>query len=222
MNEQILKNIYPLEWNGRISFTCFGCGSCCRHVRESVPLEALDTYRLAKHFREQGESVVCMDDILSRYAEPVLLNECGYFVYMLKTTGADDACIFLKDNRCTIQAAKPRACRTYPLSAEPTETGFRYHLCAEKPHHFQGKAFKARDFMKRYFTREDQDFINLDFRSTVPIADLLRQIPEKRKKMALILFLRYKYSDFDLDMPFMKQYERNMETLLTSLKTLIS
>lgn len=220
MNELILENIHPLEWNDRISFECSGCGACCRHVKESVPLESLDAFRLAGYLKQQGHPVTCMDDVLCRYAVPVPINECGYFLYMLGTTGPDDACIFLKDNRCTIHDAKPRACRTYPLSAEPTAPGFRYHLCTEKPHHFHGKAFKARDFMKRYFTQEDRAFVSLDFQATVPIANLLRRIQGERKKTALILFLRYKYSDFDLNKPFMEQYERNTEKLLSALETL--
>lgn len=44
MNELILENIHLLEWNERISFECSGCGACCRHVKESVPLESLDTF----------------------------------------------------------------------------------------------------------------------------------------------------------------------------------
>ena len=98
---------------------------------------------------------------------------------------------------------------------------FHYHLCTEQPHHFQGKTVKIKNFVNRYFTQEDQAFVNLDFRSTIPIADLMRRIPESRKKDALLLFLRYKYSDFDLDKPFQEQYEKNIETLLASLKTLI-
>ena len=74
--------------------------------------------------------------------------------------------------------------------------------------------------MKRYFTQEDRAFVSLDFQATVPIANLLRQIPKERKKTALILFLRYKYSDFDLNKPFMEQYERNTERLLSALETL--
>ena len=50
-----------------------------------------------------------MEDVLAAYAEPVLLSENGYTVFMLKTVGADDACIFLKDNRCTIHSVHPRA-----------------------------------------------------------------------------------------------------------------
>lgn len=221
IDEYMIKNTRPLKKNEWIKFKCCGCGACCRHVKESIPLESLDAYRLARYFREHGKTLEYMDDILYQYADPVPLNECGYFIYMLKTTGPDDTCIFLKDNRCTIHIAKPRACRTYPLCAEPVETGFHYHLCTEQPHHFQGKTVKIKNFVNRYFTQEDQAFVNLDFRSTIPIADLMRRIPESRKKDALLLFLRYKYSDFDLDKPFQEQYEKNIETLLASLKTLI-
>lgn len=221
IDKYMIKNARPLKKNEWIKFKCCGCGACCRHVKRNIPLESLDAYRLARYFREHGKTVEYMDDILYQYADPVSLNECGYFIYTLKTTGPEDACIFLKDNRCTIHAAKPRACRTYPLCAEPVETGFQYHLCTERPHHFQGKTVKVKNFVNRYFTQKDQAFVNLDFRSAIPIAALLRRIPESRKKDALLLFLRYKYSDFDLDKPFQAQYEKNIETLLASLKTLI-
>jgi len=221
MDESILKNSRPLKQNEWINFKCHGCGSCCRHVKDSVPLESLDVFRLAKYFQKQGKAFEYMDEVLYQYADPVPLNECGYFTYMLKTTGPEDTCIFLKDNRCTIHAAKPRACRTYPLCAEPVSTDFRYHLCTEQPHHFHGKTVKVNSFMNRYFTQEDRAFVKLDFNTTVPIANLMRQIPEERKKEALLLFLRYKYSDFDLDKPFQEQYERNIRSLLNALGKLI-
>lgn len=43
---------------------------------------------------DKGENVNCVEDVLAAYAEPVLLSENGYTVFMLKTVGADDACIF--------------------------------------------------------------------------------------------------------------------------------
>ena len=43
------------------------------------------------------------------------------------TAKADNACIFLKDNRCSVQEAKPLACRLYPFMVDPNEFGgFRY------------------------------------------------------------------------------------------------
>ena len=118
MKEFLLKMI-PIKTTDRFPFRCRQCGACCRRVRESVPLESLDVFRLAKFFRDSGAKIRSIDDVLAEYAEPVLLHESGYLTFMLKTVGKDDACIFLKDNRCTIHDVNPRACRTYPISIGP-------------------------------------------------------------------------------------------------------
>lgn len=122
MKEFLLKMI-PIKTTDRFPFRCRQCGACCRRVRESVPLESLDVFRLAKFFRDSGAKIWSIDDVLAEYAEPVLLHESGYLAFMLKTVGEDDACIFLKDNRCTIHDVNPRACRTYPISIGPNGKG---------------------------------------------------------------------------------------------------
>ena len=42
-------------------------------------------------------------------------------------------------------------------------------------------------------------------------------IPEKRKTEALMHFLRLRYSEYDLDIPFLEQFRRNQEKLLAIL-----
>ncbi len=222
MKESLMKNVIPIAWNERIPFECCRCGACCRHVKDSVPLESLDIYRLAKYLKNRGEYSVSISDILSQYAQPVLLHECGYFIYTLKTVGNDDTCIFLKNNLCTIQPAKPRACRTYPLVAEPDgASSFNYYLSTEKPRHFTGKKFKARNWMRQYFTQEDRKFIQMDFSSALPIAQLLKKIPAIRKTEALLDFIACKYTDYHLEQPFLEQYEQNNKRLTASLEALI-
>ena len=94
----------------KIRFKCSGCGECCRHVKESVPASCQDAFYLTKHLRDIGLDICCVDQFLSEFAEPALLDECGFFVYFLKSVGEDDSCIFLKENRCAVQNAKPLAC----------------------------------------------------------------------------------------------------------------
>lgn len=217
-----MKYLIPVNWNERIFFECHHCGACCRHVKESVPLESLDVYRIARFLRDQDGTFDSIDDMLSRYAEPIPLHECGYFIYTLKTVGSDDTCIFLKDNLCMIQDAKPRACRTYPLMAEPDGvSSFRYLLSTEKNHHFAGRKFKARDWMNQYFTQEDRAFVSADVFAALEIAQLLRQIPERKKPKALFSCMLYRYTDFDLNQPFLMQYEQNHKKLIASLEALI-
>lgn len=217
-----MKNIVPVNWNERIKFECCRCGACCRHVKDSVPLENLDVYRLAKYLKSHDEEFISISDMLSQYATPVPLHKCGYFIYALRTVGKEDTCIFLKNNQCTVQPAKPRACRTYPLVAEPDgASSFNYYLSTEKPHHFAGRKFKARNWMRQYFTEEDQTFIQMDFASALPIAKLLKKIPETRKPEALLAFMACKYTDYHLDQPFLEQYEQNNKKLMASLEALI-
>lgn len=202
----------------RIPFQCICCGECCRHVKLSVPLESLDVYRMTKHLRNVGHDITSMDGFLEHFAEPALLDECGYFVYFLKTKGPDDACIFLESSRCTIHAANPRTCRTYPFTADP-KTG-QFLLTREKEHHFSGPSVKVKAWMKDRFSEEDRRYVELDYGAAKKIAILLRSIPETRKTQAALLFLRYKYSEFDLDKPFLEQFQRNQERLICALRAL--
>ena len=75
--------------------------------------------------------------------------------------------------------------------------------------------------MKRYFTAEDRAFLKLDFGSVAEIARLMRMVPEFEQKTAMLLFWRYRYSDFNLDQPFLPQYEKNLHLLKAALNSLI-
>ena len=75
--------------------------------------------------------------------------------------------------------------------------------------------------MNQHFTQEDRAFVNEDISAALEIARLLRQIPEIHKQRALFCFLLYKYTDFDLDQPFQKQYENNNKKLIASLEAMI-
>ena len=204
--------------SARVKFRCQRCGKCCLRVKEGVPVDSQDTFRMAKYLRDHGEEILCTDDFLARYAEPVLLDECGYFVYMLKTVGKENACIFLKDNRCSIHDENPRACRLYPFVVNPDPRGLHsYLLSREYPHHFTGPVVQTKSWMKKRFPKEDRQFLQTDFGEAKPIADLLRRLPEGKRTQALLYFHQMKYSDFDLDQPFLEQYRRNHDKLVAML-----
>ena len=173
---------------------------------------------MAKYHRDAGVPIICTDDFLARYAEPVLLDECGYFVYMLKTVGEENACIFLKDNRCTTHDEKPRACKLYPFVVNPDADGnHSYLLSREYPHHFTGPVVQTKSWMKKNFPQEDRKFLQMDFWGAKRIADLLRKVPERNQTQAVLHFHRLKYSEFDLDHPFLEQFRRNQDKLIAIL-----
>lgn len=216
--EQELKNVIRVTPSTKIRFKCTGCGDCCRHVKETVPVDSQDVFYLTKFLRDSGEEVFCTDQVLQDFAEPVMIDESGYFVYFLKSVGEQDSCIFLKDNRCTIQKAKPKACRVYPFVIEPNEAGnHRYLLSKERTHHFKGPQTDTKGWMKKFFTQESRVFLASDFGKAPQISILLRGIPENRKTEALLHFHRLRYSEYDLDKPFLDQFRRNQEKLLAIL-----
>ena len=198
--EEVLSTTHRISPRERVPFHCTCCGECCRHVRQSVPLESPDVFRLTRLLREKDKGIICMDDFVARYTELALLDECGYFMLMLKVTGVDDACIFLKENRCMVQP--------------------EYLVSREKEHHFKGPVVHIKTWMKRRFTEEDKAFLRMDLGSARDIARLMRRIPEFHRQQAMLLFWRYKYSDFDLDQPFLKQYAKNLQQLKAALSLL--
>lgn len=219
--EEVLSTTHRVSLHARIPFRCTCCGECCRHVRQSVPVESLDAFRLTRLLRERDEEILCLDDFVERYTELALLDECGYFMLMLKVAGADDACIFLKENRCAVHAAKPRTCRIYPFVAGIGDDGrSEYLVSREKTHHFKGPAVHVKTWMKRRFTEEDQTFLRMDLGSALDIARLMRRVPETHRQQAMFLFWRYKYSDFNLDQPFLDQYANNLLKLKAALSLL--
>jgi Fe-S-cluster containining protein len=213
-----MKNAVRVTPSAKIRFKCTGCGDCCRHVKETVPVDSQDAFYLTKHLRDLGMDIYCVDQFLEQYAEPALLDECGFFVYFLKSVGKDNACIFLKDNRCSVQEVKPLACKLYPFMVDPNESGnFRYLYSRERTHHFHGPAVETRSWMKKNFPQESRAFMQVEYTQAGPIAAQLRNIQEHRKTEALLHFHRLRYSELDLDKPFQEQFQRNQEKLIEIL-----
>ena len=71
--------------------------------------------------------------------------------------------------------------------------------------------------MKKNFSQESRAFTQEEYATAGSIGQYLRMIPENRKTEALMHFLRLRYSEYDLDLPFLDQFRRNQEKLLAIL-----
>ena len=60
-----------------IRFDCSACGDCCRNVKDSIMVESLDLYRLAKFLNME------MSEVILQYTDTALLA-WGFPVFMLK------------------------------------------------------------------------------------------------------------------------------------------
>ena len=219
--KEFLMKMVPAAASDHFPFQCRRCGACCRHVRQSVPLETLDAFRLARYLRDRGEPIRCIDDVLAKYTEPILLHESGYTVFMLKVVGPENACIFLKDNRCIIHEVNPRACRTYPISVGPDgHGGCEQYLSMEQPQHFHGPQMSVKKWVQKRCSSQDREFWEIDVSSARELAQLLGKVPQEQKARAMLLFLLYRYSDFDLEKAFIPQFRSNTEKLLEALQAI--
>ena len=105
-----------------VHFHCRRCGRCCRNLREQAMVENLDAYRIAKYLKEHGHPEIDMATVFDEYTVPVLLP--GNFpIFMVKTAGQDEACIFLNGDACSIYPARLRVCRLDPFSVDTGEHG---------------------------------------------------------------------------------------------------
>jgi Fe-S-cluster containining protein len=221
----ILQDIRYLKPDDDFHFECSLCGECCRNVEQSVLLESFDLYRIACHLRRVGDGIGGIEDVIMAYADIKTLGDTMYPIFLLKTRGQKKECIFLKEGRCSIHEAKPRACRLYPLGAWPNDTldGFDYFIASQKRHHFKGPALRAGDWMDSNFGGRDRAIALMDAKAAVELAPILRglknaDVDRDRILQPLILF---KYVCFELDEPFMPQFMRNMNWLKSALLSLI-
>ena len=217
--KDFIKNGEWVHMSDRIQFKCQQCSRCCRRVKEVVPVESLDLFRLTKCLRDVGAQVTTMEDSLLWFTDLVLIDRSGYCVPMLKSVGDDDRCIFLDGNHCAIHDANPRACRTYPFETGPAKDGsFEIVLSREQPHHFKGNTVLVKSWLQKTMLPEDREFVRYDVSSACEIAELLNAVPEADKARALTLFVHYKYTAFDLEKPFMAQYRANTDSLVSELR----
>lgn len=54
-----------------VDYQCRRCGQCCRHIKDSLMVESLDAYRLANYLRGRDPNICTIDDVLTRYCEPM-------------------------------------------------------------------------------------------------------------------------------------------------------
>ena len=203
-----------------VDYQCRRCGQCCRHIKDSLMVESLDAYRLANYLRGCEPNICTIDEVLSQYCEPMpLANDC-FPIFVLKTTGTDDSCIFLKGGLCSIYDARPRTCRLYPFSVGPGERGrdFEYCLCLDRHRsHFTGSRVSVKDWLYQNFKREDKEYVKREYEIATELGKLMRAIDPAMRQGIVFKVLYYRYYNFDLDQPFQPQYEQNNRHLLADL-----
>jgi len=95
-------------------FECTKCGDCCRW-EGYIFLTPKDVHRLAQHHR------IGMEEYIKRFTEPH-----GNEVVLKNKENGTNECLYLEDNKCSINTIKPKQCSEYPDKYEPRCPGFRH------------------------------------------------------------------------------------------------
>lgn len=216
------SNVRPVSTNDKVAFKCQMCGACCRDVEDKIMLEPFDAYQLGRYVRQFG-TVETIEDVYAKYAHPILLSE-GYPIYTLNTHGSDKHCVFLQDGRCTVYEARLRVCRVYPFAIRNGCRGrrFEFYQCLDShAEHFQGGSVLVNTWMYENFTKADRALFEKEMAAVPELGRLIRQLSHKQQEGFLFRLLYYRYFNFDLDQPFLEQYDRNQAALFQELKALI-
>ena len=201
----------PLEPSDTFSYECNRCGSCCRNVKSAVSLEPLDVYRIAKHMHKSFE------DVIVDYTDFELIAQ-NFVAPFVKTKGDKDECIFLKDNRCTIQECKPRTCRMYPMSASPGKNGDLEYMWVSKEHHgYSPGKLRVHDWMEAAISPEDREFLRLEYDYVTKLAPLMRRFNASPNEVVIKTVMFHRYVAYTPAADFIPQFKNNMAALMSTL-----
>ncbi len=92
-----LRTEFSLERTSPFSYECHGCARCC--VGKTIPVNPFEVARIA--------------ELLGTSTTEVLARHTANGGATLATR--DDTCVFLAGRACGVHAARPLACRLYPL-----------------------------------------------------------------------------------------------------------
>ena len=123
-----------------VKFHCTKCGACCSYPGLIVNVTPRDVRVLAKQLKADASALLkvlafyqvepgSMDEaeVQERMVFPAVKTHKG-MAYLGLLKQASGECIFLKDNKCTIYAARPRICQSFPFTYKKTERGIETSL----------------------------------------------------------------------------------------------
>ncbi len=107
------------KWlRGSESSLCFGCnqcGDCCRQMR--IPPSHRDLLRIQTQHSEPLHHWLQFYPLEATHPDVVWLEQQPGMLLLRQQSGA---CVFLKDNACSIYNVRPRVCRIWPFEETPS------------------------------------------------------------------------------------------------------
>ncbi|CCB86694.1 uncharacterized protein jhp_0259 [Parachlamydia acanthamoebae UV-7] len=112
----------PLPWYKEgLKFKCTGCGQCCTGAPGYVWVT----------IQEMEEMAQVLNISLAQFKRTYIRQRDNRYA-LIEKKNENNACIFLKNNRCQVYTARPSQCRTYPWWKENLNTKESWALAAEQ------------------------------------------------------------------------------------------
>jgi Fe-S-cluster containining protein len=134
------------EYPENVRFFCTKCGICCRNTHEK--------FRHILLMRTEAEEIAkTLKKPVSEFAEKVKAK--APYVYEMRKIAEGGACVFLKENQCTIYAKRPLICRFYPFELKNTQNqSHKFVPTEECPGLAKGRRLNEQYFRKLFKTAD--------------------------------------------------------------------
>lgn len=227
MDERMRRAIEGMEnrklsMEDKMPFTCTRCGGCCVH-QEELLVNPLDIFLMAK---EMGLS---MRQWMEKYAECYIGADSRFPIVRIQPVGNTRRCPLLKNNRCSIQQAKPSVCRLYPLGRSlqysPGEDGKPDLGNAEVIYFHSGcicgsqiGTKTVREWLEESSLLENEAFFvewSQTISEVIPFIRKMEKEMKQQETMYLIwnMILVLLYESYDTKKDFQSQFKENVRTL---------
>ena len=187
---------------------CEGCSACCQGMGNSIILDPMDLWRLQLGKKEN------FDTLLANYLELNVVD--GMVLPNLKMAGEEEACLFLKDGRCSIHGYRPGICRLFPLGRIYEENGFKYfiqvHECKKQE---RGKV-KIKKWLGIADQKRYEDFVWRWHTFLKNCEEGMKELDEQNAKVLTVVVLRNFYQmpyQAEEEAQFYPEFEERLERL---------
>ena len=187
---------------------CEGCSACCQGMGNSIILDPMDLWRLQLGKKEN------FDTLLANYLELNVVD--GMVLPNLKMAGEEEACLFLKDGRCSIHGYRPGICRLFPLGRIYEENRFKYfiqvHECKKQE---RGKV-KIKKWLGIADLKRYENFVWRWHTFLKNCEEGMKELDEQNAKVLTVVVLRNFYQmpyQAEEEAQFYPEFEERLERL---------
>lgn len=198
------------------SFHCTQCGKCCIE-REDILLNPYDLYKASK------ELGITIKEFQARYCESYIGKDSRLPIIRLLPTGNKRRCPLLKKGRCMIHNAKPTVCAMFPIGrcVEMEKTDDNNPIMSEKVGYIYkdpecgdySENHTVREWLGSFNIKENDEFFLLWSKTQAENIKFIRSMSSITQEAIAIIFGEVLYLSYNLDEPFMPQFEQNVEVI---------